>query len=135
MLLYLRQELGAPYASVGEFLNWGGIDRYATVTLEAFFRGRGLSAEAVRAGLEPLNRAIYNRGGNAHAFSLLASLTAAQIRLGGVGGAALASSSSRESNALSFNKASLAVCAAVATAAWVCASHLAASASAERWKT
>lgn len=72
---YAQQSL-RPFETVGEFLSWGRLSRFTSVSIAEFFRSRGVPEDLIQQGMVPLTRAIYNRNGEANAFALLASLTA-----------------------------------------------------------
>jgi len=73
---YARQAADEPFTSVGEFLAWGDLARYTSVSVADFFESRGVSKQLVDYAAVPLTRAIYNRDGGANAFATFASLTA-----------------------------------------------------------
>jgi prenylcysteine oxidase/farnesylcysteine lyase len=73
---YEQQTSHPPFRSIAEFLSWGNLAQYTSVSIEDFFRRRGVKQDLIDFGMVALNRAIYNRDAGANAFALLASLTA-----------------------------------------------------------
>ena len=73
---YEKQVNSAPFTSVGVFLQFGEMVKYTCDTVLNFFTSRDVDQEYIETELVPLNRAIYNQGSDANAFSLLASLDA-----------------------------------------------------------
>ena len=72
----MRQVEQEPFTSINMFLQFGNMIKYTCETIMSFFADLNVNTEYVETELIPLNRAIYNQGSEANAFSLLASLDA-----------------------------------------------------------
>ena len=66
---------GGSFTSIEAFLKPGRLDRYTSISSDAYFTRQKVSNETLRDLLEPLQRCIYGQGLSAHAFSTLVSLT------------------------------------------------------------
>ena len=53
---YKRQAADEPFTSLGEFLGWGNLARYTSVSVADFFASHGVSKELVDYAAVPLTR-------------------------------------------------------------------------------